>query len=296
MNVMDVENEHILEDAEMEKRYFILQQKVQELHISEILNKFREAGFDPILIKGWAAGRYYPNPGERQCSDVDLAVAPEKYGEADEFVAKTTFPKSIDLHCGLRQHDTLPFEDLFANSLIVKCGDTQARVLRDEDHLRVLCTHWLIDGGGYKNRLWDIYHLIDRRNKDFDWDRALNAAGAKRRRWIVCAIGLAERYLALDLQSTPIADEAKNLPRWLIQAVEKEWESDLRLQPLHYYLHDRKTLWKQIKKRIPPNPIQSTIELEGDFDKYPRALYQFANIFTRFTPSFKRVSKTVRRR
>lgn len=272
-----------------EQRYKLLQFKVQEHHLENVWAAFTRAGFEPILIKGWAAAQFYPEPHERMYSDIDLLLHPDKYLDAEKFLPDAGVTAAVDLHRGVRHLDALPFEDIFANSVLKKCGATDIRVPRDEDLLRILCVHWLTDGGAYKNRLWDIYHAVNNRKPDFDWDRCLNVVSEKRQRWILCTIGLAHKYLDLNIDDLPFKNETLKFPKWLIKSIEKEWADDTRLQPLHYFLRDRKQLWKQIKKRFPPNPIQATIELEGDFDNKPRALYQFANIFTRMSPSASRV-------
>jgi hypothetical protein len=122
---------------------------------------------------------------------------------------------------------------------------------------------------------------VARRSKDFDWDRFLTVVSSKRRRWLICAIGLAHRFLGLDLGDTPVEQEAKNLPDWLVKTVVAEWESKLKVLPLQLCLNDRKLLWEQVKKRFPPNPIQATIIMEGSFDEKPRIFYQLTSIFPR---------------
>lgn len=276
----------------MAHRFNLLHYKVQTQRLAQCWAKFDAAGFKPILIKGWAAAQLYPNPAERHYTDIDLIFSPETFGAAEDFLNKNSMPIAVDLHKGARHLDSLSFDDLYANSVLIDCENVKIRILREEDHLRVLCIHWLNDGGADRDRLWDIYHGINNRSEKFDWHRFLNEISLKRRRWIICAVGLAHKYLKLDLAHTPIAEEAKNLPGWLTKAVEKEWDSGVRLTPLQQVRHDRQKFWEQIKKRLPPNPIQATIEMEGHFDKVPRIFYQFSDIFLRLPGSIDKYLKS----
>lgn len=259
--------------------------------MTEAWIRFENAGFKPLLIKGWAAAQNYPNPSERDFNDIDLIIESKRYEEAVKFLRNLEFGGSVDLHKDAKTLDTVSFGELYARSIIARCGETDVRVLCPEDHLRILCVHWLIDGGAKKEKLWDIYYAVENRPPDFDWDRCLNAAGQIRRRWIICAIGLTVKYLNLNVEDTPLAREAAVLPRWLIKAVEKEWQSDVKLRSLHYFLRDRKELWRQIKKRIPPNPIQATVDMNGEFNDQPRILYQIGDVFLRLKLSIKRILK-----
>lgn len=271
-------------------RWQILTRKVQEHRLEEVWRRFEDAGFKPLLIKGWAAAQYYTDPAERQFDDFDLIINPPAYSAAVDFLKDYKGDSSIDLHKGARHLDRLSFEDLYARSKISDCERAKIRVLCPEDHLRVLAVHWLTDGGAKKEKLWDIFYLVQNRSADFDWDRGLNAAGETRRKWIACTIRLAHRYLGLDIKDIPL-NSSDEIPSWLIEALEREWASGVRLRPLHQCLFDGKEFWRQIKKRMPPNPIQATIEQEGEFDERPRVIYQIGNIFTRLKPSVGRISE-----
>ena len=274
----------------METAWLALHSKIQEEKIKKAFEIFRAGEIEPILIKGWAAGRFYPNQSGRVYADIDLCVAPEAFPRAKALAGSVEVQKlNVDLHCGLRHLDTVEWENLYENSMLVKLADAEIRILRPEDHLRVLCVHWLNDGGAYKEKLRDIFYAVENRPENFDWERCLEITGEKRRRWIVCTIGLAKKYFGLSIQNTPLEKETEDLPGWLISTVEREWKSGVRLKPLNTCLGDKKQFFEQILKRIPPNAIQATVEMEGSFDRGPRIFYQFGNLYARIVPSFRRI-------
>jgi len=255
---------------------------------ADAVSRLRSKGLHPVLIKGLAAVLNYPETHFRQSIDIDIAVAPGDFEPAEQ-IRQSEAGKglNIDLHRGLRHLDTVAWDDLFANSRLIDIDGTPVRMLRPEDHFRVLCVHWLNDGGQYRERLWDIYYAVANRPADFDWERCLGIVSERRRRWIVCAVGLAHKYLDLQIDDLPFADEAKRLPAWLIRTVEREWASDVRLMPMSLYYRQPCELWAQVKKRIPPNPIQSIIETEGSFDSPIRLHYQLLAGARRVGPSVR---------
>lgn len=279
-----------LDESENDGRWLLLRAKVYEEKIKAAFRLFRENGVEPILIKGWAIAREYPNPSQRVYSDIDFCVAPDLFQKCSQFVNDEEFKKlNIDLHCGLRHLDSFLWEDLFENSRLLLVGDVEFRVLCHEDHLRVLCVHWLTDGGVYKEKLLDIYYLIENGSDDFDWDRCLGGISEIRRGWVIKTIGITHRYYNLDVIGLPFFEELKDIPKWLIKTLEEEWATDTKLIPLHTLLGNRAEFWKQLKKRVPPNAIQATIDMEGKFDERPRFYYQMGSLIIRIKPFLKRV-------
>lgn len=261
--------------------------RVYEKRLSDIFQTFERNGFEPILIKGWAASQFYPKPWDRNTGDLDIVIKPEYETQAKKLLDTLKY-LPVDLHLGLRHLDTVNLENLYENCRYSDCHGVPIRVLRPEDHFRVLCVHWLNDGGAYKEKLWDIYHAINSTRGEFEWDRCLSLISENRRGWIYCAIRLAHRYLGLDIKTLPINFEMPEIPGWVIKTVEMEWQSHVRLLPLRQCFNDRKLLMQQIWKRIPPNPIQACIELEEDFYQgVPRIFIQSRNIFTRLKPSVR---------
>lgn len=267
-----------------------LHASVERSEVVKAFDFFREHSLEPILIKGWAATRYYPTDIPRYSTDIDLAFSNSDFARANSLLSRTErrgLP--LDLHNELRHLDPLLWTDLFDRSMLVDLDGVQVRVLSDEDHLRVLCVHWLTDGGANKDRLWDIYYAVDRRQKDFDWSSCLDVVSEDRRRWVIYTIGLAHRYLDLKIDDLPFADDAKELPKWILNTVEREWASNIRLQPLLMFTDQPKMLWQQILKRMPPNPIHSTVDVEGSFDSRFRLHYQVKSIVKRSFPMIKKI-------
>lgn len=274
-----------------EIRWKLLKLKVLEEQIVTLFKIFRGNDIEPILLKGWAAGLYYPRHFERVFSDIDLAVSPAEFEKASGIVKE--FDLTVDLHDGFRKLDTLSWEHLFNNSVIEKIADYEIRILCPEDHLRVLCVHWLIDGGIYKEKLLDMFYLIEKSGDSFDWDKCLNVVNLKRQSWIINTIGLLEKYFGLDIERLPFKDRIGNMPMWFIETLEKEWQNPVPLRPLQTCLSNRSLLFTQIRKRVPPNKIQATVEMEGAFDDSSRLRYQINSMFYRILPSVKRIFKTL---
>lgn len=289
-----IDSKSIVQSSDNAK-WELLQTAIESSSIRSAFELFRSNGVEPVLIKGWAAGRFYPKGTSRPTSDVDLAVVAADFANADRLARSSkTGGLVIDLHRELRHLDTCSWQDLFANSHLVDLDGEQIRVLRPEDHLRVLAVHWLTDGGWFRDRLWDVYYAIDNRPADFDWGRCLNSVSPIRRRWIICVIGLTHKYFGLDIDALPFAAESRDLPTWLIKAVEREWASGIRLLPLYRFTRDPGGFLKQVKKRLPPNPIYATIDMEGSFDATTRIHYQIGTIAKRIVPSVRKLIVSAR--
>lgn len=278
-----------------EYRFYLLRKRHAENLILNAFRGFRRAGIEPILIKGWAAARNYPEYKSRFFGDVDLAVSAFDFDRATLLIKEESLG-GIDLHRELRHFDTVDWSRLVEDSDVVDLDGENIRILGAEDHLRVLCVHWLTNGGENRERLWDIAYAVDNRPKDFDWSRCLDVISPTRRQWIIATIGIAHKYLGLEIDGLPFSDEARDLPKWLTRCLEKEWSRNVELLTLHSQLKHPKSLMQQIWKRIPPNPIMATVDCEGDFDHGTRAGYQIRDIFKRLIPSVQRVSKTIMNR
>ena len=277
-----------------ELRWQMLTRAKAENLIVDAFRIFREHNIEPILIKGWAAARNYPDGVPRYYGDIDLAVSADDYENAVRLAEDPgSGVKGVDLHRELRHLDTLDWERLYSNSQLVDVYGEAVRILSAEDHLRVLCVHWLTNGGEYRDRLHDIVYAVQNQPADFDWSKCLDVVSPSRRSWVVGTVGLAHKYLGLSLDGLPFADEARALPPWLTQCVERGWAADRHLRGLDESITDGKMFMDQIRKRVPPNPIQATIFCEGKFDETSRIKYQVRDMIGRLGPSIRRLSRAL---
>ncbi len=284
------------EDLKQAYRLYTLHSAIHEREIRKVLKLLKEAQVTAILVKGWSMARHFPEPALRPYGDIDLFVRPDQYAAAKAILESPEGREVfVDLHAGAGHLDHEPFEDLYARSEEVLVGDEPVRVLSPEDHLRILCIHFLHHGAWRPAALCDIGLLVEKYRDDFDWDICLTR-NRKRARWIECTVGLAHHLLGADISESPIEAAAKNLPRWLVPAVMKEWNHPISVDhvvppPLANRLtHPAETV-RAIRDRWPPNPIQATVVLNGPFNEWPRVIFQAGNYLARTAKFFAQLPK-----
>lgn len=243
----------------------------------------RSAGIEPVLIKGLACARLYPEVGLRPYGDLDLCVAPEQYAAAKTLLG-TEEGKSlwVDLHPGLGGCDDRNWQDVFGRSGLIPLDDENVRVLGAEDHLRLLCIHMLKHGAWRPIWLCDIAAALESVDSKFDWDYC-KGQDKLRANWVICSIGLARELLGAQVADVSIAKASEGLPRWLIPTVLKQWEKpctnensppELIMFSLRHPTH---IPWALIARW--PNPIEATIRINGTFTEMPRLPFQIGNYF-----------------
>jgi len=265
-----------------------------------VISLLNTAGVEPVLVKGWAVARSYPEEGLRPFGDIDLCIMSEQYRKADE-VVRTLDAKEylIDLHDGFAKLDDRRPDDLLGRSEEVCIGEVKFRVLGCEDQLRILCTHLLRHGAWRPLWLCDIGAALESRPAGFNWERCF---GEDKRTadWVACAIGLAHQLLDARVDDTPIGERANHLPRWLTENVLKNWEQPYPelYPPLSYipqisaYLRHPRGLIKALRIRW-PDPIEATIRLKGPFNEMPRLPFQLGNALWRLGRFLTRTQKDV---
>ena len=174
---------------------------------------------------------------------------------------------------------------MYSCSELVKLENTGVRVLGAEDHLRILCLHFLKHGGWRPLWLCDVAAGLESRPSTFDWDRCLGRS-KRRADWIGCTVGLAHRLLGANLGDAPVHDRATHLPAWLVRSVMHQWNAPyppnlpLIVSQIKRGLREPREVLRDLRKRW-PNPIQATVDADGPFNGATRLSFQIVNCFGR---------------
>lgn len=264
-------------------RLHTLQAAIHERGIKQAVPFFRSEGIEPLLGKGWAISRLYPNPGLRPYGDIDLYVPREKHRVAADALNRPDAPVSVDLHSGAAELDDRSFEELYDRSQLASLDEVAVRILGPEDNLRLLCLHTLRHGAWRPLWLCDLAVALESRPVDFDWDYFLSG-NERRSDWVACSIGLAHQILGAKVDDTPLASRAIHLPRWLVPTVLRQWDTGqiphgCRERMDTFLLHPSGLL-KALRLRW-PNPIEATIGVRGPFNDLPRFPFQIGDALFR---------------
>jgi hypothetical protein len=284
-------------ELEQAYRLHALQSAIHERDLENALNLLRAAAIEPILVKGWTVARLYPDPGLRPYGDLDLCVAPNQYPEAVRALRQETNKAyQVDLHRGFKTLDNHPWGELYARSRLEHLGAVEVRVLGPEDHLRVLCFHFLREGAWRPLWLCDVAVALETRPPDFDW--ALFIGGEDRRRkWFACVIALAGQLLGASMDGIPPDLRTSRMPSWLLPSVLREWRvrsmsrrhttpmSATWRTPLH-------ALKAESLRAHWPNPIEATVGVNGPFNEIPRLPFQLGNCAVRTIEFLRRTTKS----
>jgi putative nucleotidyltransferase-like protein len=256
----------------------------------DVLALLRQNSIEPILIKGPALAILYPESGLRPGGDIDLCVAPSDYRRADNLLKRECVGYNVDLHSGLLNLDHHRWDDLYARSNTLILDGTSVRVPCPEDHLRVLCFHFLREGAWRPLWLCDIANLVESRTEEFDWQLFLGD-NAKRAGWFACAILLTGRLLEARLDDLPSSVTTVRFPSWFVGAVLKAWKVRA-MQRRH--LTPMSSAWRTPTFALKglryhwPNPIEGTIGVRGPFNELPRLPFQIGNCFVRTVDYLRR--------
>ena len=273
-------------------RLHAIQSAVHETNLQQVLKVLRQGGIEPILVKGWAIARLYPETGLRPYGDFDLCVNAAQYVDARATLLKSELHCPVDLHKGTDLLDDRSWSEIFERSKLVTLNETDVRVPSAEDHFRLLCFHLLRHGVERPIGLCDIAVALESRGPDFDWKTCLGT-NHKHADWIACVIGLAQELLTADVGEFPFSIK-RNYPAWILKSVLKAWGQDFsahfsKAAPLEFYRQHPRGLASALRARWPA-PIVGTVGVGGSFNRFPRFPYQFGYLLVRSLRFLRQVS------
>ena len=279
-------------------RLYTLEAGRKERQIARAVTLLRSAGVEPLLVKGWAVARLYPERGLRPYGDIDLCVRPEQYVTAvAALAAPEAEPGAIDWHKGLPQLHRPSLDDVYERSQLVRLGDVDVRILGTEDHLRYMCIHMLQHGAYRPLWLCDIAVVLESLPEDFDWEYLLRG-DRKPADWVASTVCLAHQLLGARLDGIPVAERTRHLPRWLLPSVLNQWSKEehyMDIGSIAYSSRRPVQLLKGLRLRW-PNPIQATVRVGGPFNGLPRLPFQLWECVLRTAHFLTQVPMLVRQK
>jgi len=211
-------------------RHLRLAARLHEREIKNVFALLRHEGIEPVLVKGWASARLYPDAALRPYGDIDLCVRPDQFARAAKVIQGIQNPSGpfVDLHDGFASigkperrssgqsetqandnshHQLTPgtrhltpdtWTTLFNRSRLVPLSDEQPdvliRILSDEDHLLIICLHLLQSGGWRPLWLCDVAVALESIKDEFDWTICLGQ-DERQAEWTAATIALADELL-----------------------------------------------------------------------------------------------------
>jgi hypothetical protein len=269
--------------------------KMQE--VCQVFSYLRSKGLEPLLGKGWAIARHYPELGLRPYGDIDLYVSQEQYGTFNTLLKEMESRGwQVDLHRGAAELDDRSYETLYARSQLSRLGEVEVRTFGPEDHLRLLCLHFLREGALRPLWLCDIAVALETLPPGFDWEYFL-CGNERRTEWAASAIGLAHQLLGAEMDGLLIAGRVERMPRWLVPSVLKQWGAGKIIKgsraPMSGHLRSPKGMLNSLRQRW-PNPIEATVGVKGPFNNWPRLPFQLGECALRTVKFALQIPKLLR--
>jgi hypothetical protein len=269
---------------------------IRESLIERLLSMESLSGADPILFKGWANARLYPEPGLRPYGDFDLFVLPERCETVASacMAIPSTDPLSgvpVDVHPTWVDLPDRTWDDIHAHSRVVPVGSSRVRILGSEDSVRLSCLHLLrhaVEMPPRGNPLWlcDVGVMLENVPPDFDWDYCL-AGQQPHTQWMVAVIRLANQVLGASVDRCPIGTLPASVPSWMQNTFLRVWGKEERYghppslpRPLGWARRDLRELPRALADRW-PSPLQSVYRLSWPINSVPGRLAQIVDYSAR---------------
>ena len=266
---------------------------VNEAALSELCSLLNGAGVTPLLFKGWAAARSYPQGWLRPYGDFDLLVRGCEFAKAQAVLADAAtgflgknygMPLGPRGHCAVDLHDRLDNfyaadgDMLFARARPMTLPGGTLLVPSPEDHLRLCAIHMFRHGGWRPLWLCDVAAMSEAADANFDWqiclgDRPVTAA------WTAAAIMLAVRLLGARSDHLPPRVRNQCVPDWMEATVLRYWDNPRAERVLPPNLVGFRTPIATLKRQW-RDPIKATIWSNGSPKPGSRLHFQILRFFT----------------
>jgi hypothetical protein len=185
-----------------------------------LVRLLRQAGIEPIHVKGWSASRYYAAPLWRPGGDVVLCVGPTQQRVAAEVLTAHNASELADLHSAAPDLADRSWDVLLQRSQVVDLEGEAIRVLGHEDHLRLLALHFWRHLGESPRMLLDIAAALEAVQPDFDVEYFESGSRSRRLR-VKAILGLAIRLVGAEAPLNFAT--ASDCPTWLEKSVLQRW-------------------------------------------------------------------------
>jgi hypothetical protein len=198
-------------------------------HLVNILSALTRAGVAPIVTKGWAVSRYYPNPAMRPYADLDLAVHPDQADRTRQTLSRLgDTAVLVDLHVGLPDLPDRSWSEVFARSRLADLNGYPVRVLAPEDQFRWLTAHLVRHVCHRPLWLIDIATMVEQVEPVMDWELCLRGSFAWRR-WMLAVVAMAERLLGARVPASLTSRVGGMAPDWLQTSTLWRWGGGSRM-------------------------------------------------------------------
>jgi hypothetical protein len=279
------------------------QATIRESQIERQLDPDAFGRADPILIKGWANGRPYPEPSIRHYTDIDLLVRPENYAAATQAWERLLgeMPEStwVDLQQELRDLPDRTWDDLYARADVVPLRSVAVTILGPEDALRLSCLHLLRHLGCNPIWLCDVSAMLENLRPGFDWNYCLSGQ-PRRTEWMLAVIRLANQVLGANVERCPTSVLPVSVPSWMPNTLLRVWGRGDRYDhpwplpsPLGH-VRDVRRLAGALAERW-PTPIESIYRLSWPINRVSGRSAQLLDYCLRALGWFARIVGHVRR-
>ena len=247
------------------------QADIHEQQLSAVVAFLQKHGLTPLLLKGWAVSRLYPEPGLRPYGDLDLAFSRADFPKACSVIFDGAWQQAIGQSPGIDLHEEISdladrsWSDIWSRTKLIPLGPVSVRVLGAEDQLRHLCLHFLRHGGWRPLWLCDIGAALEALPSDFDWDYFFTG-DRKANDWVRACLSMAADLLGASL---PASCAREPVAGWIRKSVLQQWgqteagDSHGRDdRPLRAYLRQP---WKLIDawRRRWPSAVEAVLATAG---------------------------------